>query len=102
MVHTVLAVSPPPPRFLVDAEGRLVQRSANAGLRQGYPDKERGETRGGEEIRRGPAKEDLILGWVGAEGRPVDPRSPTQIFSVFQIFVLFQKPEGSGTGKIWS
>ena len=74
-VHTVLALSPQPPRFLVVAEGRLVQRSANAGLRQEYPDNEREEIKGRGRKRCGSAKDDPRFGWVGVQGRPVGPRS---------------------------
>ena len=58
----MLALSPPARRFLVVAEGRLGQRSANAGLRQGNPDKERGEAKKREESRCGPAKDDFRFG----------------------------------------
>ena len=79
----MLTLSPQPPRFLVVAEGRLVQRSANAGLRQGYPDKARGET------KRRKEKSDPVLRKMisDLDGLWSKASSPPRFFRYFHVFI---------------
>jgi len=56
----MLALSPPARRVLVVAEGRLVQRSANAELRQGYFDEQ-----DKNHMRSRERRSQIRMGWGG-------------------------------------